>query len=116
METQLIIGPLVGAIIGLITNGIAIKMIFRPLYAKYLWGWKLPFTPGLIPKENSYSCTIGSLPFHLGDRIRITEGKLQGLESYIIHCIERASYIVIRLDCLGCAKMRIKNENAEIIV
>ena len=51
METQLIIGPLVGAIIGLITNGIAIKMIFRPLYAKYLWGWKLPFTPGLIPKE-----------------------------------------------------------------
>lgn len=36
METQLIIGPLVGAIIGLITNGIAIKMIFRPLYAKYL--------------------------------------------------------------------------------
>lgn len=51
MDTQLIIGPLVGAIIGLITNKIALKMIFRPLYAKYLWGWKLPFTPGLIPKE-----------------------------------------------------------------
>lgn len=53
MDTQLIIGPLVGAIIGLITNKIALKMIFRPLYAKYLWGWKLPFTPGLIPKEKS---------------------------------------------------------------
>lgn len=51
METQLIIGPLVGAVIGLITNGIAIKMIFRPLYAKYLWGIKIPFTPGIIPKE-----------------------------------------------------------------
>lgn len=51
METQFIIGPLVGAIIGLITNGIAIKMIFRPLYTKFLWGWRLPFTPGLIPKE-----------------------------------------------------------------
>lgn len=51
MDAQLIIGPLVGAIIGLITNKIALKMIFRPLYAKYLWGWKLPFTPGLIPKE-----------------------------------------------------------------
>ena len=45
METQLIIGPLVGAIIGLITNGIAIKMIFRPLYAKYLWGMEIAIYP-----------------------------------------------------------------------
>lgn len=51
MDIQFIIAPIVGAIIGFVTNGIAIRMIFRPLYAKYLFGWKLPFTPGLIPKE-----------------------------------------------------------------
>ena len=41
METQLIIDPLARAIIGLITNGIAIKMIFRFLYAKYLREWRI---------------------------------------------------------------------------
>lgn len=51
MDIQIITAPLIGAIIGLITNGIAIKMIFRPLYPKYIGNWRLPFTPGLIPKE-----------------------------------------------------------------
>lgn len=46
-----IISPLVGAAIGWITNDLAIKMIFRPLEPKYIGKWKLPFTPGLIPKE-----------------------------------------------------------------
>lgn len=46
-----IIGPVVGAIIGLITNGIAIRMLFRPLHAIKIGNFTLPFTPGLIPKE-----------------------------------------------------------------
>lgn len=29
-------------------------MIFRPLYLKYIGGWRLPFTPGLIPKERGW--------------------------------------------------------------
>ncbi len=45
------IGPLIGAIIGLITNGIAIRMLFRPLYPVKIGRWTLPFTPGIIPKE-----------------------------------------------------------------
>lgn len=60
--------------------------------------------------------TIESVPFHLGDKIRITEGKMQGLEGYVYHCDEGSSFIVVRLECLGCAKMRINNENVEIIV
>ncbi|GAA0067278.1 MAG: DUF445 family protein [Clostridium perfringens] len=48
-----IIGALIGAIIGYITNWLAIKMLFRPREAKYIFGMKLPFTPGLIPKEKS---------------------------------------------------------------
>ena len=48
-----IIGALIGAVIGYITNWLAIKLLFRPREAKYIFGMKLPFTPGLIPKEKS---------------------------------------------------------------
>ncbi|MGG5463202.1 DUF445 family protein [Clostridium sp. B9] len=48
-----LIGALIGAIIGYITNWLAIKMLFRPREAKYIFGMKVPFTPGLIPKEKS---------------------------------------------------------------
>ena len=46
-----IVAPLVGGIIGYITNDIAIRMLFRPHTAKYVFGIKVPFTPGIIPKE-----------------------------------------------------------------
>ena len=46
-----ILTPLAGAVIGYITNDMAIKMLFHPYKAKHLFGFKIPFTPGLIPKE-----------------------------------------------------------------
>lgn len=46
-----ILAPLVGGFIGYITNDIAIRMLFRPHTAKYVFGYRVPFTPGLIPKE-----------------------------------------------------------------
>lgn len=45
-----IVPPLVGAIIGYFTNYIAVKMLFRPLHPVKIFGKKLPFTPGIIPK------------------------------------------------------------------
>jgi len=51
LNWELLIGPIVGGVIGYITNGVAIKMLFRPLKPVYLFGMQLPFTPGLIPKE-----------------------------------------------------------------
>ena len=48
-----LIGPAVGAVIGYITNDIAIRMLFRPHEAKYFMGVHIPFTPGIIPKEKS---------------------------------------------------------------
>lgn len=51
MNAQWIVAPLVGCVIGYITNWVAIKMLFRPHRAIYLFGRRLPFTPGLIPKE-----------------------------------------------------------------
>ena len=48
-----LIGPAVGAVIGYITNDIAIRMLFRPHQAKYFMGMHIPFTPGIIPKEKA---------------------------------------------------------------
>ncbi len=51
MNTEIITAPLIGAAIGFITNGIAIRMLFRPWKPVYIGKFKVPFTPGLIPKE-----------------------------------------------------------------
>lgn len=42
---------IIGAFIGGMTNLLAIKMLFRPYNPIYIGKWKLPFTPGLIPKR-----------------------------------------------------------------
>ena len=60
-ELSYIIGPAVGAVIGYITNDIAIRMLFRPHHAKYIFGIHVPFTPGIIPKERGrIAASIGS--------------------------------------------------------
>lgn len=51
MILKILIPPVIGGVIGYITNDIAIKMLFHPRKAVYIGKWKLPFTPGLIPKE-----------------------------------------------------------------
>ncbi len=53
-QTQIwgfVLFPVVGAIIGTITNHLAIKMLFRPYRAFHLGSWRLPFTPGVIPSQ-----------------------------------------------------------------
>lgn len=49
--THLLIIPLVGACIGYVTNYIAVKMLFRPYKPVMLGKFRLPFTPGVIPKN-----------------------------------------------------------------
>lgn len=51
IELSYLIGPLTGSAIGYFTNWLAIKMMFRPHQPKYIFGMKIPFTPGIIPKE-----------------------------------------------------------------
>jgi len=43
--------PLLGALIGYVTNYIAIRMLFRPLRAWRLLGLRVPLTPGIIPAK-----------------------------------------------------------------
>ena len=45
-----ILPPVVGAVIGYFTNYIAVKMLFYPREAKYIFGHQIPLTPGAIPK------------------------------------------------------------------
>ena len=39
------------AIIGIFTNYIAVKMLFRPYTAKHIGRWRIPFTPGIVPRR-----------------------------------------------------------------
>jgi uncharacterized membrane protein YheB (UPF0754 family) len=45
--------PLIGAAIGYFTNDIAIRMLFRPYQAKYIGSWRVPLTPGVIPRNQA---------------------------------------------------------------
>ncbi len=46
-----IVAPLLGGVIGYITNDLAIRMLFRPRKAVYIGKFHVPFTPGLIPAQ-----------------------------------------------------------------
>ena len=51
MDYSYITEPLIGALIGYSTNWIAIKMMFRPRKALMIGKFRIPFTPGIIPKN-----------------------------------------------------------------
>ena len=54
-------GPLIGAVIGLITNWIAVRMLFIPRKALYIGKWHVPFTPGVIPRrQEALASALGS--------------------------------------------------------
>jgi uncharacterized membrane protein YheB (UPF0754 family) len=55
--------PLLGALIGYVTNYIAIRMLFRPLQAWRLFGVRLPLTPGIIPSKR------GELAQRMGEMV-----------------------------------------------
>ena len=45
--------PVLGGIIGYLTNSLAIKMLFRPRKPVYIGAFHVPFTPGLILQQKS---------------------------------------------------------------
>jgi uncharacterized membrane protein YheB (UPF0754 family) len=48
---HIISGPVIGGLIGYITNYIAIKMLFRPLAPVFIGRFRLPLTPGVVPRR-----------------------------------------------------------------
>ncbi|WP_456393374.1 DUF445 domain-containing protein [Persephonella sp.] len=73
---ELALPPLLGAFIGYVTNYLAIKMLFRPFEEKRIFGIRVPFTPGLIPRrrEEIASAIARTIEQHL-----LTKEKLQKL-------------------------------------
>jgi uncharacterized membrane protein YheB (UPF0754 family) len=58
----LLLAPAVGALIGYVTNAVAIKMLFRPFKPVRIFGIRLPFTPGVLPRErHKLADSIGSM-------------------------------------------------------
>jgi len=51
LPLNLLLPPLLGAVIGYFTNDLAIRMLFRPYRPLYLGRYRVPFTPGLIPSN-----------------------------------------------------------------
>ncbi len=58
-----LIPPLLGAVIGYVTNFVAIRMLFRPLNAWRMLGLRIPLTPGIIPAKR------GELAIKMGDMV-----------------------------------------------
>jgi transcription antitermination factor NusG len=55
--------------------------------------------------------TIESIPLKLGDKIQVIRGKLSGLVGSVLYCSDIESYLCVRLDILGCAKVKIKTSD-----
>lgn len=68
---------IVGAALGGLTNAMAIRMLFKPHRAYYLGKWKIPFTPGLIPKRQK------EIAVQLGEMVGTYLLTAEGLEKQI---------------------------------
>ena len=75
---QLILPVLIGALIGYCTNYVAIKMLFLPRRALHIGKWRLPMTPGVIPKNKARLATaVGNA---VSDRLLTRQDILEGVK------------------------------------
>jgi len=73
--------PVIGAIIGYVTNRVAIKMLFRPLKAWRVGGVRIPMTPGVIPaKRADLAENMGEV---VGDHLLTSQEISKGLQQDI---------------------------------
>ena len=88
--------PCVGALIGYVTNKVAIRMLFRPLRPWHLCGWRLPFTPGIIPaKRHALALRIGEM---VGARLLTAESISRAIAAEIF---QYGGYEINLLDTPG---------------
>lgn len=98
--------PVVGGIIGYFTNDIAIKMLFRPYRPIYISGRQLPFTPGLIPRNQE------RLAKRISDTIMgslLTPEELQNLARRLLET-ERVQGAILWLLKLALDQVKADNE------
>ena len=98
--------PVAGAIIGYFTNDIAIKMLFRPYKPIYFGKRQLPFTPGLIPRNQE------RLAKRIADTIMgslLTPGELQTLAGRLLKT-ERVQGAILWLLKLALEQIQLDKE------
>ncbi|ATF11913.1 DUF445 family protein [Brevibacillus sp. HB1.4B] len=73
----LLVNIAVGSVIGGVTNDLAIRMLFKPVKPWYIGRWKVPFTPGLIPRRrDDIAIQMGRL---VEEHLLTTEGVKRAL-------------------------------------
>jgi len=98
----LFVPPIAGGIIGYFTNDLAIKMLFRPYRPMYIGKRQLPFTPGLIPRNQE------RLAKRVADTIMgslLTPKELQRLAKRLLHT-ERVEAAILWLLNLALDQVR----------
>ncbi|NET82352.1 MAG: DUF445 domain-containing protein [Moorea sp. SIO1F2] len=98
----LFVPPIAGGIIGYFTNDLAIKMLFRPYRPIYIGKRQLPFTPGLIPRNQE------RLAKRVADTIMgslLTPTELQRLAKRLLHT-ERVEAAILWLLNLALDQVR----------
>jgi len=98
--------PVAGALIGYFTNDIAIKMLFRPYKPVYFGKRQLPFTPGLIPRNQE------RLAKRIADTIMgslLTPGELQTLAGRLLKT-ERVQSAILWLLKLALEQIQLDKE------
>jgi len=53
--------------------------------------------------------------YEIGDRVRLIRGSLKGLEGEVFQKNDSKSEVVIKIDCLGCAKLVIDTVNLQMV-
>jgi uncharacterized membrane protein YheB (UPF0754 family) len=90
MDYSMLLKPLIGALIGYSTNWLAIKMLFKPHTEVHIGKMRVPFTPGVIPRERSRIAK--SLGGAVGERLLtkeviskelLNEGVINQIKAYI---------------------------------
>jgi len=90
MDYNMLLKPLIGALIGYSTNWLAIKMLFKPHTEVRIGKIKMPFTPGVIPRERGRIAK--SLGGAVGERLLtkeviskelLNEGVINQIKAYI---------------------------------
>ncbi len=103
--------PVLGGVIGYFTNDIAIKMLFRPYQAIYIGGRRVPFTPGLIPRnqerlaKNISDTIMGSL---------LTPEELQNLARRLLQT-ERVQGAILWLLQLAIEQIDKNEKSAKVV-
>jgi len=110
----ILLPPILGGVIGYFTNDVAIKMLFRPYEAKYVFGQKIPFTPGLIPSNQQ---RLAKKVSDVIMRSLLTPEELQKLARRLLETerIERAINWLLRLALEQMQGNHTKNKTAQIL-